>query len=120
MGFSNDDDPYGAMFAAADEEQRQKAAASDKEWAARGVVKVAPEPEEEKEPSEPESKVNWPRGTQSKKKGASELGAARAVVTPEERGATSIEVAMLGIVAECDQRVLAFQSTEVLARSNML
>ena len=47
MGFSNDDDPYGAMFAAADEEQRQKAAASDKEWAARGVVKVAPEPEEE-------------------------------------------------------------------------
>ncbi len=51
MGFSNDDDPYGAMFAAADAEQREKAAASDKEWAARGVVKVAPEPEEEKEPS---------------------------------------------------------------------
>ncbi len=50
MGFSNDDDPYGAMFAAADAEQREKAAASDKEWAARGVVKVAPEPEEE-EPS---------------------------------------------------------------------
>ena len=50
MGFSNDDDPYGAMFAAADAEQREKAAASDKEWAARGVVKVAPEPEE-KEPS---------------------------------------------------------------------
>ena len=60
MGFSNDDDPYGAMFAAADAEQREKAAASDKEWAARGVVKVAPEPEEEKEPSEPEIKVNWP------------------------------------------------------------
>ena len=60
MGFSNDDDPYGAMFAAADEEQREKAAASDKEWAARGVVKVAPEPEEPEEPSEPEIKVNWP------------------------------------------------------------
>jgi len=60
MGFSNDDDPYGAMFAAADAEQREKAAASDKEWAARGVVKVAPEPEEPEEPAEPEIKVNWP------------------------------------------------------------
>ena len=66
-----------------------------------------------------ESKVHWPRNTQSKKD-ASELGSTRAVVTSKEWGATSIEVAMLGVVAACSQRVITFQSTKVLFRGNML